>query len=346
MTKVVCTIPGTRFKKFGVNFPAGWEVEYLNDATAEEELVSACKGADFLFVQSIDTVSRSVILNSPSLRLIHVEGVAFDKVDTEAAKGVGLAVCNNRAVNSIAAAEHTIGLMISGLRRIPLADKQLKHRSYADVQTEFWSLGVHEIYSRHIGLVGMGAISLELVRRLAPFGCRISYFDVYRQTPERENELNLGYLPFEDLIKECDIISVHVPVLPNTVNMIGAKQFDQMKRTAFLVNTSRGEIIDQTALAEALENEKIYGAAVDTIAPEPPQKDHPLLTLSEEAASRLIITPHIAGTTNEAFTRMLKWAITNMQLVMEGKPPNNVVNGVEITREPSLKLLWQISHSQ
>ena len=139
-------------------------------------------------------------------------------------------------------------------------------------------------------------------------------------------------MQLEELLQECDVISLHVPVLPDTINMIGARQLALMKQTALLINTSRGEVVDQEALAEALENGQIYGAAIDTLSPEPPPRGHPLLNLSTEAAARLILTPHIAGTTDEAFTRMLKWSVDNIQRVIDGLPPNNVVNGIQKAR--------------
>lgn len=342
MYKVVTTVPRARFNKYGVDFPAGSEVIYLDYPLPDDELIEACKNADFLFVGSTHEVNRNVLINTPSIRLLHVEGVGFDKIDTVAAKEMGLPVCNNRAVNNNSVAEHTIGLIIDGLRRISLADSQLKRisladsdlktRDYTDVQVEFRMQGVHELSARHVGLIGMGAIGRETARMLSVFGCRVSYYDAFRLPPEAEIRLNVSYMGFEELLRECDVISLHVPVLPDTINMIGAKQLALMQKTALLINTSRGEVLDQEALAHALEKGEIYGAAIDTISPEPPHRGHPLLNLSTEAAARLIITPHIAGTTDEAFNRMLKWSIANMQRVVDGLPPNNVVNGVEKAR--------------
>lgn len=329
MYKVVSTVPKWRFELYKVNFPQDWEVLYLNFPYTDEELISACTGADFLFVASDHRVCRNVIKNSPSLKMLHVEGVGYDKVDIEAAKEYGLPVCNNRAVNNNSVAEHTVGLIIAGLRRIPLSDIQLKERDYLEVQTEFRTQGVHELAAMNVGVVGMGAIGQEVVRMLTPFGCKINYYDAYRLSPQREGELNISYLEFDKLLETCDIVSLHVPALHNTINMVGEKELNMMKSTALLVNTSRGEVIDQVALAKALEDGKIYGAALDTISTEPAPRSHPLLVLSEKAAARLILTPHIAGTTAEAFTRMLKWAITNMELVLNGYQPKNVVNGIQ-----------------
>ncbi len=331
MVKVVSTVPKKRFELYGVDFPSDWEVVFVDYPQPDDVMIKACEGADFLFVGSVETVSRNVIVNSPSLKMIHTEGVGFNKVDYEAAKEVNLPVCNNRAVNNSSVAEHTIGLMLSSLKRIALSNAQIRERDFAELQTELRTEGIHELSSQHVGLIGAGAIGQEVARMLAPFGCRVSYYDVYRPSTEREKELNISYMPLEDIFKQCDIISLHVPVLPDTVNLINRKTLGMMKDSAILINTSRGELVDQEALVEALEAGKIF-CAVDTVTPEPVPKDHPLLTLSPKASLRFIFTPHVAGTTVEAFIRMLQWAVANMKGVIEGKPPRNVVNGVEKAR--------------
>jgi len=180
----------------------------------------------------------------------------------------------------------------------------------------------------HIGLVGIGAIGKEVVKRLKPFGCRMSYYDAFRPTPEVEKELDVTYLPFEELIRECDILSIHVPVLPDTFHMFSTEQFKAMKNSAVIVNAARGEIIDDMALAQALEAGEIGGAALDTVAPEPIPAWHPLLHLSQEAEDKLTFTPHCGGKTAEAFTRMLKWGIEDIRTIENGGKPKNIVNGL------------------
>lgn len=334
MIKVVSTVPRQRFTKYGIEFPTGWDVQYVDYPVEDQLLVKACRGADFLFVQSVHVVNKYVIENCPSLRFIHVEGVAFDKVDVDAAAQAGLPVCNNRAVNNKSVAEHAVGLIIAGLRRMALADREIKAGNFAECQSTLRSQGVKELSSQHIGIVGMGAIGQETAYLLSAFGCKISYYDAFRPSPEREAALKISYLPLEELIRQCDVISLHVPVLPETVNMIGARELAMMKKNALVINTSRGEVLDQKALAAALENGQISGAAIDTLSPEPPPDDHPLLNLSRAVAERILITPHIAGTTDEAFKRMLQWAIANMRGVAKGEDPVNVVNGLKKARIP------------
>ena len=328
MPKVISSVDEKRFKKYQISFPENWDVHYLTFPYNDDQLIAACQEADYLLVNSTHPVTSKVIESSPSLKMIHVEGVGYNKVDTKAAKALGIPVCNNRSVNNDAVAEHTIGLMLAGLRRTAYSDTQIKSKGFIASQQEHRAQGEHELQGKHVGILGFGAIGREVAARLSSWVCKVSYYDAFRPSLEVEYRLHVDYLDFDELIRTCDIISVHVPVLSETVNMISKAQLEAMKRSVLLVNTARGEIIDSQALAEALEEGLIYGAALDTLAPEPPPSDHPLLNLSPEASKRLTITPHIGGTTDEAFVRMLKNVVSNMKLMEAGGRPNNVVNGV------------------
>lgn len=329
MAKVVSVVPQSRFERFGVRFPEGWEVKFFPYPYTAAELAEACKGYDYLFSVSAEgPVTAEAISGMDSIKMIHVEGVGFNEVDLEAAKAKGIPVCNNRAVNNVSVAEHCIGLMIAAQRRTALSDYQIKHNGYSATRAAFLAQGEFEMFGKHVGLIGFGAIGREVARRLAGWECKISYYDVFRPAPEVEKELNVDYMEVDDIIRECDIISIHVPPLPSTIGMINAESLKAMKPTAILVNTARGEIVDQAALAQALEDGEIYAAALDVLSPEPPADDHPLFNLSEKAAARLTLSPHIGGTTDEAFTRMLLWAIENMKRVENGEKPINIVNGL------------------
>ncbi|NLJ58385.1 MAG: glycerate dehydrogenase [Tissierellia bacterium] len=328
MYKVVSVVPKKRIERFGVIPPSEFEIKYLNSPYSTEELIKACEGADFLFESSVDPVPREAIESFSSIKLIQAEGVGYDKIDIEAAREKNIYVCNNRNVNCESVAEHTLGLILAALRRIPYADKEIKDGNFVDCQLEYRTKGYKELGSRHIGIVGLGAIGKETVKRLLAFNCKISYYDAYRLTKEEEKQLNINYLSFEEICSQCHIISFHVPVLPSTINMVNKDSIANMKKDAIIINTARGEIVNQEDLARALMEDRLGGAALDTLTPEPPDKDHPLLNLPPKAASKLIITPHIGGTTDEAFERMQKWAWENMLKVTRGERPNNIVNGL------------------
>ena len=257
-------------------------------------------------------------------------GVGFDKIDLEAAKEKGIYVCNNRAVNAVPVAELAVGHMITSLRRMPEADAKIKAKGvdgFNESFREYQVKGQSELSSRVIGLVGLGAIGKAAVRMLKAFGCKILYYDVFRASEDYEKENDLTFCTYEEILAQCDIISYHVPVLDTTRNMVRKETIAQMKQDAVIINVARGEIVNNEDLAEALNNGRIF-AGLDVIAPEPPSADHPLFNLTEAGKARLSITPHIAGTTDDAFIRMSEWSYADMVKVMNGERPNNVVNGL------------------
>lgn len=323
--KIVSTVPASRFEKYGVVWPSEWDVSYVDFPYTEDELICALQNADVLFVNSIHPVSAAVIEQSPGLKMIHTEGVSFDKIDVSAAQKAGMLVCNNRAVNAEAVAEHCIGLMLAGLRHTARVDHQIKTVGYAATKEQCTAEGVRELSNQEIGLIGMGVIGREVAKRLLPWGCTLRYYDVMRLPEDTEAALQLEYKPLDELLACSDILSVHVPVTPGTMRMLGKAQFDKMRPSTLFINNSRGEIVDNMALAAALEAGQIFGAALDTVDPEPLPPWHPLLHLSQAAADRLTLTPHIAGMTDQAFKRMLEWTIRDIACLERGETPQNVI---------------------
>jgi len=327
MKKIVVTVSPKRFDRFGIHFPADWDVKFLDAKCSEEELIAACEGYEYLFTSSDFTVSRHVMDNT-KLRMIHVEGVGFNRIDCDAAKEKGIFVCNNRAVNNISVAEHTIGLILAAQRRVALVNQQIYEIGYGPCKVQYLAEGEHELYGKTLGLIGIGAIGREVAKRANAFGCNVIYFDAFPLKPEQEKELNVTQVTLDELIKTSDIISLHVPVLDSTFHMINAERLSQMKKSVIIVNTARGAIIDQKALCEALEKGTIGAAALDVVDPDEAPRDLDIFNLSEEGRKRLTITPHVGGMTDEAFTRMLVNAIANFERCENGEHPINNVNGV------------------
>lgn len=324
--KIVSTVLQSRFDKYGIHFPQDWEITYLESPYTDEEMIQAIGDKEYLLVNATHRVSKEVMDACPNLKLVQSEGVAFNMIDVNAAKDKGILVANNRGANADAVAEATIALMLECFRTMSYYDTRLKSEPFVDVKNYALAKGVHELRGKHIGFVGMGAIAKEAVRRLQNWKVKISYYDTFRPTPEQEKELNIEYLPYDELVKQCDVISMHVPVFPETVGMLGEEQFKVMKKTAVVVNTARGEVIDQPALARALEAGQIAHAGLDVLSPEPVPADHPLLNMSPEGAARLTLTPHTGGMTDEAFITMLTVAVENFERMERGEEPVNVVN--------------------
>lgn len=325
---VLSFMPLSRFQAAEVTLPPDLKFIFEN-ALAEDEIIEACRGADFLFLPAAyPLITRRVLQNIPSVRMIQSAGVGYDKVDVQSAAQLGIPVANSPGENSVTVAEFTVALLIALQRQIFLADREIKAGNYGVVREQFFRSGLKEVKDTRLGLVGLGAIGREVARLTSLLGARVSYFDVQRADERLEDELQISYMPFDQLIGSSDAVSLHVPLTRETRGLIGRREFDRMRPGTLLINTSRGEVVDQQALAEALDSGRLDGAAIDTVSPEPPPPDHPLLKLSPAGRDRLLITPHIAGITKGAFNRLLRGALANILRVAAGGNPLNVVNGV------------------
>lgn len=332
MPKVVSILPRERFKGAGVELPAGWDFLFQTNLT-EEAIIAACKGADFLLVPATyPPITARILENIPSICLIQSSGAGYDQIDVAAARRLGLPVANVPGKNAVTVAEFTIGLLIALQRCVLLSDRAIKAGNYRQIKEQLMVMGLPEVRDTRLGLVGLGAIGREVARIARILGARVSYYDVRRADSNLEEELQINYQPFEELLATSDAISLHVPLNEQTRGLIGRRELAIMRPGALLINTARGEIVDQLALAEALEKGHLGGAAIDTLAPEPPPPGHPLLNLSPAARDRLLLTPHIAGVTTGAFRRMLRAALENLARVAAGEAPNYVVNGVFAAR--------------
>ncbi|EHI56753.1 hypothetical protein HMPREF9333_00200 [Johnsonella ignava ATCC 51276] len=327
MFKVKCTFPEQHVEKFGKNKPEGFEFEYVKLPCSDEELIEKFNGADIIFCGPVDFIRRDVIKSLPNLKLIQSLGVGYDKIDLEAAKENSVYVCNNRAVNAASVAEHAVLLMLACLKNLAYADSEIKNGKFNEVFKEFRVKGHTELGGKTVGLVGVGAIGKSVVKFLNAFGCKLMYTDVIRCDKEFEEKYNLKYTNYDELYEKCDILSYHVPVQPETIGLVNKNSIAKMKDNVIIINVARGEIVNNEDLAEALNSGKVI-AGLDVIAPEPPEADHPLFRLTEEGKKRLTMTPHMAGTTDDAFMRMYSWSYENMRRVKNGEKPNNIVNGL------------------
>jgi len=329
MTQVLLLTSKKRVEQFSElsKIPDDWQLIYGEELKTDEEILKACGNADFIFADAIREVSRTLIDNMKNLKLIHSEGVGYNKIDIIAAREKGIYVCNNNAVNSEAVAEHAILLMLALQRRLLEGDQMVRSGKQITAKGSFILDGIPELGSSHVGLVGFGSIAKETAKRLKPFGSKISYFNRSRKI-EAEKELGMTYLSIEELCKQCDIISLHLPVTPETTGLIDQAKLAVMKPTAFLINTARGELVVQEDLVAALMNEQIAGAGLDTMYPEPVTPDNPLLNLPEASRYKLLFSPHIAGTTKPAFEKMHKTVWANILAVSNGTRPINIMNGL------------------
>ena len=263
---------------------AGWEVV----TPAAGALATEIANADGLIVRSATRVTQELLEHAPKLRVVGRAGVGVDNIDVEAATHRGILVMNTPGGNAVSVAEHTFALMLAMARSVP--------QSNAAIHAGRWEksgASGTELRGKTLGLVGLGRVGTEVARRARALEMTVVAYDPY-VTPAAARELEVELVTLDELLKRSDVISLHTSLSPATEKMFNAAAFAKMKRGARLINCARGELIDESALAEALKSGQLAGAAVDTFAEEPP-KNSPLIGLAN-----LIATPHIAGSTAEA----------------------------------------------
>lgn len=246
----------------------------------------------------------------------------FEQIDIDAATREGISVANVAGANTVAVAEHTIMLMLACLKKLTLSHEKTKRAEWA--QDEMPLYGVFELWAKTLGIIGTGRIGKEVARRAKPFGTHTIYYDVNRLPPEEEKELGISYRRLDQLLAESDVVTIHTPLTPETEHLINADRIARMKPNAILINVSRGNIVDEAALARALKEKKIHAAGLDVFSEEPINPKNPLLD-----APNVILTPHIAGATNESRARIVDMTIDNVVRVLRGQEPVNIVNGVK-----------------
>lgn len=244
---------------------------------------------------------------APKLKLIQKVGVGVNTIDLDAAKQRGIPVCNLPGTNARAVAELTLGLMLSVLRRIPSFDRVLRDSTWTDVDMQD---GIGELGGRTVGLVGFGAIPRILAPILAAMGCTVIYT---ARNPVVDPVAT--YRPWEELLTEADVVSLHLPLVPETKHVINAASLSRMKQSAILINTGRGGLVDQQALAAALVSGRIAGAGLDVFEVEPLPADDPILRLPN-----VVVTPHVAWLTTGTFDRSFALAAENCRRIALGTP--------------------------
>jgi len=266
----------------------GFEVD-VRPAISLEELRSAVANYDVLIVRSRTKVTREIIEAGKQLKVIGRAGVGLDNIDLETAEKQGIAVLNTPEAPAEAVAELTIGLMISLARNIPLADRAIKGEKWIKKKLRGW-----ELRGKTLGVIGLGNVGEKVARIAKAMGMKILITKRTPPKPELLRELAGEFIPLLELLQRSDVVTIHVPLTSQTHHMIGTRELQLMKDGAFLINTSRGAIVDEKALLEALQSGKLGGAALDVCETEPP-KDLTLIRLPN-----VVFTCHIGAQTKEA----------------------------------------------
>jgi len=291
-------------------------------AMSEEELLQAVKNVEGLIVGA-DEISRKIIKHAKKLRIIARHGVGVDNIDLKAATDNNVIVTYTPHVNAEAVADFTLGLILSVARRIPQAHLSMKQGKWE--ATKF--IG-DELYGKTLGIIGLGGIGYRVAKRAKGFDMRILAYDPYI-SHERAREVSAELVDLETLLRESDFVALHVALTDETRGMIGEKEFDLMKKTAYFINTSRGQAADEKALYKALKEGKIAGAAIDVYSKEPPRADSPLLKLDN-----VVTSPHIAAYTHEALRRMDMMNAGDVVKFFKGETPRYVANPEVLKKIP------------
>ncbi len=344
MAVVVMVLAEKRFVTTKIVLPKNWTVRFL-ESSEEEEIISACQGADCMLVSgNAATISDRILSNIPTIRLIQTVGVGFNHIDIKRSIQLGIPVANVPGQNAFAVAEFTIGAMIALQRHLVAADHEIKQGNYGLFRKNILNKGLREINGSKLGLIGFGDIAQKVAQIAVLLGASVSYFTPQRKSPAIENQFQVKYQSLPSLLASSDIVSIHVPLTDQTRHMIGSHELEQMPAGSLLINTARGDIVQAASLAAALESGRLGGAAIDTFQPETPGSDHPLLNLSPSGAEKLLLTPHIAGATTGAFKKMLTAACSNMERLLRGEVPEHIVNGIlnrAVARDNSEKSLYK-----
>ena len=319
-----------RYERFAPDRPIVRETElvFCDRSGTEEEWLAAAADAEALFVTPVTWITENLIARMPNLRLIHCEGVGFDRIDLEAARKRGIYVCNNAGCNAGPVAEQAVMMMTMLLHRTLWGDRMVKTGFQGQAVKELEMDVPPDLSIATVGLVGFGAIGRETAERLRVNGSQVYYYARHRKDPETEHRYGVEYLPLEELAERCDIVSLHLPATAESTHMVDRDFLKRMKPGAFLVNTARGAIIDDEALCEAIRSGHLAGAALDCYDPEPVPADHPLVRLAAECPDRLVLLPHQAGITQSSFYNVYRMLFENLQRLTDGKRPERIVNGL------------------
>jgi lactate dehydrogenase-like 2-hydroxyacid dehydrogenase len=296
------------------------ELDYVNsdDGLPPAELLIRARGNQAVICQLTDKFSAEVVEQLEGVRALANVAVGFDNIDVPAATRKGILVTNTPDVLTETTADFAFALLMAAARRVVEA-----HAFVHSGEWRRWTIDLlvgQDIHGKTLGIFGMGRIGQAVARRARGFSMRILYHDLQPASPMVERELGIEFVPKEKLLAESDFVSIHVPLLPATVKLIGASELRRMKPTAILVNTARGPVVDEAAVAEALRAGTIASAGLDVFEREPGV--HPLLL----ELKNVVLAPHIASASVDTRRRMSMMAAENAVAVLEGRRPPNLVN--------------------
>jgi len=322
---VLCLRPEADFQRVGALPPESIKVVYRSPADAD--VAELMKQARALVIPAVGPKLPATLFEGASVKFIQVTGAGLDRLDLNFLSQRGIAVANVAGGSNEAVAEYAVTTASVLLRRFLWADGEIRKGNYRDFRARMIANSLQGLDGLTVGIVGFGIIGVAVASAFHKRGCLILYHDPAPRDPRTAEAIGAKSCSLEDLLQSADVVSLHVPLLPQTTGLIGKHELELMKPGAVLIQGSRGGVVDEAALAESLQGGRLVGAAVDVYSTEPPSADNPLFALSGEATQRILFTPHIAGVTRQSTAYLCRAAWRNIERVFSGKEaPQDVVS--------------------
>jgi len=324
---VVCLRPEADFERVGVTPPANLSIAYRGPH--DSDVASLLQHARALIIPAVGPRLPADLFNGTALKLVQVTGAGVDRLDLAALQGLGIPVANVPGGSNSAVAEYAVTASSMLLRRFGWADSELRQGNYVAFRARMVEDNLAGLEGLLVGIIGFGTVGMSVGRAFYAAGARLCYFDPAGPNRRTAAELGARAVSLDELLSHSDVVTLHLPLVAATRNLIGREQLARMKPGALLIQASRGGIVDESALAERLASGDLGGAAVDVYSTEPPASDNPLFALKGEAAHRLLLTPHIAGVTRQSWAFLFRSTWNNIERVLlRGEAPLNQVSGV------------------
>ena len=321
---VLCLRPEVDFTRVGVTPPAALTIAYRRPD--DPTLGALLRESRALVIPAVGGRLSAAMFKDSAIKLVQVTGAGVDRLDEAAMKSLGIAVANVPGGSNSAVAEYALACATFLLRGLGWADAEIREANYVTARGRLVGDNLPGLEGLTVGIVGMGVIGYAVAEAFHRCGCQIVYHDPAPRDAQSTGRIGARSMSLEELLNISDIVTLHVPLLPQTRSMINARQLGMMKRGVVLIHASRGGIVNETALAAHLNSGHIGGAAVDVYSVEPPDTDNPLFALEGEAARRILFTPHIAGVTRQASANLFRDAWANVERVLvKGEAPLNRV---------------------
>jgi phosphoglycerate dehydrogenase-like enzyme len=321
---VLCLRPEADFQRVGALPPESLKVVYR--APDDADVAELMREARVLVIPAVGAKLPKALFENTSVKFVQVTGAGLDGLDLEFLKARGIGVANVPGGSNEAVAEYAVTTATVLLRGLLWADTEIRKGNYREFRAQMITDNLQGLDGLTVGIIGFGVTGVAVASAFQKRGCLIFYYDPAPRDPRTAEAVGAKSCSLEDLFQLADVVSLHVPLVPQTTGMIGRRELEMMKPGAILIQGSRGGVVDEAALADVLQSGHLGGAAVDVYSTEPPAADNPLLVLKGEAAHRILFTPHVAGVTRQSAAYLFRTAWRNVERVVSGKEaPRDVV---------------------